>query len=93
MGYELSRNVGRYASRTKFIELEVNGDYLGAYVFMEKLKRDKNRINIKKLDDDDNAPDKISGGYILKIDKTAGGDVAQDQPLPYYENNWEDDAR
>ena len=93
LGYELSRSVGRYASRTKFIELEVNGDYLGAYVFMEKLKRDKNRINIKKLDDDDNAPDKISGGYILKIDKTAGGDVAQDQPLPYYENNWEDDAR
>ena len=66
LGYELSRNVGRYASRTKFIELEVNGDYLGAYVFMEKLKRDKNRINIKKLDDDDNVQIKMKDRLYTK---------------------------
>ena len=35
----------------------------------------------------------FSGGYILKIDKTAGGDVAPNEPLAYYENNWDDDAR
>lgn len=93
LGYELSRAVGRYASRGTYVELEVNGDYLGAYIFMEKLKRDKNRIDVKKLEPEDTDPDDITGGYILKIDKTSGSDVATDQPLEYYEDNWADDAR
>ena len=37
---------------------------------MEKLKRDKNRINISKLEENDTEEDKISGGYIIKIDKS-----------------------
>ena len=49
VGYELSRMIGRYASRTKFVELEVNGEYMGVYVFAEKLKRDSNRINVTML--------------------------------------------
>lgn len=93
IGYELYRSMGNYASRCKFVELTVNGDFSGTYIFMEKLKRDDNRIDIKKLTPDENDPDNISGGYILKIDKTSGGDVAPNQPLAYYETNWEDDAR
>ncbi len=93
LGYELSRALGRYASRGTYVELEVNGDYLGAYIFMEKLKRDKNRIDVKKLEPEDTDPNDITGGYILKIDKTSGSDVATDQPLEYYEDNWADDAR
>ena len=53
VGYELYRAMGNYASRCKFVELAVNGDFLGTYVFMEKLKRDKNRIDIKKLNSDE----------------------------------------
>ena len=60
---------------------------------MEKLKRDKNRIDIAKLSAEDNTLPEVSGGYILKIDKTTGGDVATDQSLSYYEENWDDDAR
>ena len=70
--YALSNQMGKYASRGKFVEVEINGNYKGLYVLMEKLKQDKGRIAIKKLDKDDNSPEKISGGYILKIDKTAG---------------------
>ena len=92
-GYQLFRKMGRYASRSKFIELEINGDYQGVYVFMEKLKRDKNRIDVEKLTPADSDPEAITGGYILKIDKTAGGDLNIDQPLEYFETNWEDDAR
>jgi CotH kinase protein len=72
--YALSNQMGRYATRTQFVELEINGNYKGLYVLMEKMKQDKGRIAIKKLDKDDNTPEKISGGYILKIDKTAGND-------------------
>jgi len=92
-GYELSRKIDRYASRSKMVELEINGEYLGTYMFMEKLKRDKNRIDIKKLEPTDTDEESITGGYILKIDKTAGGDLNINQPLSYFESNWEDDAR
>lgn len=60
---------------------------------MEKLKRDANRIEVASLSSLDNDPETITGGYILKIDKTAGGDLSIDQPLEYFEQNWEDDAR
>lgn len=72
LAYQFSNNIGRYAARTAFVEVEINGDYKGLYVLMEKLKRDKNRVDLKKLDAVDNDPTTITGGYILKIDKTAG---------------------
>lgn len=93
IGYEMYRSMGRYASRSKFVELEVNQDYLGTYVFMEKLKRDNDRIDIAKMTPADNELPNVSGGYILKIDKTSGGDVAPNEPLAYYYDNWADDAR
>lgn len=93
LGYQLFRKMGRYASRSKFVELEINGNYQGIYVFMEKLKRDKNRIDIQTMSPADIDPETITGGYILKIDKTAGGDLNIDQPLEYFEHNWDDDAR
>ena len=92
-GYDLFRKMGRYASRSKFVEVEINGVYQGIYMFMEKLKRDKERIDIKKLESTDIDEESITGGYILKIDKTAGGDLNINQPLSYFENNWDDDAR
>ena len=62
--FQLSNAIGMYGSRTDFYELTINDKFLGTYVLMEKIKRDKNRVNISKNLDDD-----ISGGYIIKIDK------------------------
>jgi hypothetical protein len=70
--YELSNEIGQYAVKTKFVELQINETYQGTYVLMEKIKRDKNRVNIKKLEPEDTDPADITGGYILKIDKTSG---------------------
>jgi hypothetical protein len=75
--YDLSRDIGMYASRTKFVELTINDTYNGVYVFMEKLKRDSNRIDINKLKDDENSGEDLTGGYILKIDKTAGSNLGE----------------
>ena len=88
--YRLSEAMGNYASRTQFVEVEINGTYLGVYAFMEKLKRDNDRIDISRLEPSDTD---FSGGYIVKIDKTSGGDLNLDEPLEYFENNWADDAR
>ncbi len=67
--YDLSREMDRYASRSHLVELDINGSFDGIYVFMEKLKRDKERIDINKLKDDENSGEDLTGGYILKIDK------------------------
>jgi len=75
--YDLSRDINMYASRTEFVELTVNDTYRGVYVFMEKLKRDTNRIAINKLNDDENTGEDLTGGYILKIDKTEGNNLGE----------------
>ncbi len=67
--YDLAHDMNRYASRSQLVEVSINGDYRGVYVFMEKLKRDIERININKLKDDENSGEDLTGGYILKIDK------------------------
>lgn len=42
---------------------------------MEKLKRDGDRIDISKLNEDENEGEDLTGDYILKIDKTAGNNL------------------
>lgn len=76
--YEVSNQMGIYAPRTQPIELTLNGEYLGVYVFTEKIKRNKNRVDVSKLMPTENDPTSITGGYILKIDKTAGDSPDQD---------------
>ena len=65
--YNLSNQIDRYATKTKFYNLDINNQFLGVYVLMEKIKRDKNRVDISK-----NKAEDISGGYIIKIDKPTG---------------------
>jgi len=67
--FYLARQIGQYASRTAFCELFINGSYKGIYVLMEKIKQDKNRVNIAKLIPEDIAGDELTGGYIIKVDK------------------------
>jgi len=76
LAYRLSNEIGRYASRTRLCELVLNDDYRGLYVLMEKLKQDKNRVDIAKLLSTDITGDDITGGYIIKVDKSAGENVA-----------------
>ncbi len=75
LAYRWSMAMGRYASRVRFCEVVLNGDYQGVYVLMEKIKRDKNRVDISKLDPDDLTGDSLTGGYIIKIDKWEGENV------------------
>jgi hypothetical protein len=76
LAYHLGRAMGRYAPRTRYCELILNGSYQGIYVLMEKIKRDKNRVDINKLNPDENDGNNLTGGYILKIDKSSGNSGA-----------------
>ena len=67
--FDIANQMGQYATRTRFVELEINGLYEGIYVMMEKIKRDKDRVDIAKLRAQDIIGDELTGGYIFKIDK------------------------
>lgn len=71
--YTLDATLGHWSPRCRFVELFLNGSYQGVYVLMEKIKRNKNRVDIAKLTTTDNSGADLTGGYIIKIDKTTGG--------------------
>ena len=85
LAYKIFNDMGRYASRTRFCELIINGEYRGIYILQEKIKRDKNRVNISKLEPADTEGDKITGGYIIKIDKVDFGDKTWTSPYPPFQ--------
>lgn len=68
LAFKLFREMGQYAPRTVFCEVMLNDRYDGIYVLTEKIKQDDDRVDIAKLDEDDNAGDSLTGGYIFKID-------------------------
>jgi hypothetical protein len=75
--FELSNQLGRYAMRTRFVAVFLNynggslstSDFNGVYVFMEKIKKDDNRVDVETLDPSDTTEPDITGGYMFKIDK------------------------
>jgi hypothetical protein len=71
--YTLDASLGHWSPRCRYVELFLNGSYEGVYVLMEKIKRNKNRVDIAKLLITDNSGEDLTGGYIIKIDKTTGG--------------------
>lgn len=70
--FKLGADLGWYAPRTKLCELYINEMYQGVYVLTEKIKRDKNRVDISTLNPDENTGDDLTGGYIVKLDKYEG---------------------
>lgn len=73
LAYQLSRDLGHWAARTKFVEVVINGDYRGVYVFMERIKRNAGRVNIPKIAKTDISGDALTGGYIFSLDKEPDG--------------------
>jgi len=72
LAYILAGEIMDYAPRVRHIELVINGEYQGVYLLTEKIKRDKNRVDISKLNPEDTEGDQLTGGYIFKIDKFTG---------------------
>ena len=59
LGYSAARWVGRYAARTRLVEVVVNDRYDGVYLLAEDLKLHDNRLAV-----DDSG---VSGGYLLEM--------------------------
>ena len=86
LAYELSEAIGHYASRRVYCEVVLNGDYRGLYVFMEKIKVDKNRVNVEKMDETCNNYPEVTGGYITKADRSDNDPLAW--TMQTYQHGW-----
>ncbi len=82
LAYELSNQLGRYAPRTRFVEVFVAGptgrmgnrDYVGTYVLAEKIKRGRNRVNLDATEAGE-ASGETPGGYLFKKDHVDPGEI------------------
>jgi len=80
--HQLSRDIGRYSSRTRFVEVFIERGagrlkesyYNGLYVLEEKIKVGKNRVNIDRVGAEDLKPPNVTGGYLLKFDRMGPGE-------------------
>lgn len=68
LAYETFRQLGHYASRTRFCEVVLDNSYQGIYILTEKIKRGEDQVDISKLTLADTLGTDITGGYILRID-------------------------
>ncbi len=82
IAYGLSNDIGRYSPRTRFLELYLhdgdgpleNAHYHGVYVLVERIKWAEGRVEIEKINPDDNQEPEITGGYIFKRDRLNPGE-------------------
>lgn len=89
--YDLSRQTGSWAPRTRFVEVYSNydggdltsNDYVGVYVLMEVIKRDDDRVDIAELTATQNSEPDITGGYVLQIDEAEPNDGSWDSARGY----------
>lgn len=74
--YSLSNQMGRWAPRTRFVEVFFNAnggdvetaDYAGIYVVTDRVEINDGRVDIKEMSSSDISGSAVTGGYILKID-------------------------
>ena len=75
LAFQLWEEMGYWAPRRKMVEVIFNDDYKGIYILTEKIKQDKNRVDIAKIKPEDNSGRELTGGYLLRIDTYDGDDA------------------
>jgi hypothetical protein len=68
IAFDLYRRMGHYAPRTVLCEVLLNSAYRGVYVFTERIKRDRGRVDVAEPDADETGGDGLTGGYLFKVD-------------------------
>lgn len=82
LAHHLSRALGEWSSNSKHCELVVNSQYMGVYLVIEKIQRTKSRLNLNKLNPEENAGEGLTGGYIYEV-TGFGGDMGENRLLHY----------
>ena len=88
LAYELSNALGRWAPRTRYVEVFVNetgakltmDDYAGVYVLEDKVTRGPQRADVTRLRPDENMEPALTGGYLFKKDHVGRGPAKRAVP-------------
>jgi subtilisin-like proprotein convertase family protein len=79
---ETFASMGNYGVRSHHVDVVLNGEYQGIYLFSEKIKRDSNRVDISKLEPTEILGQDVTGGYIIKVDYWDNSDSWQSNFSP-----------
>ena len=67
LGYKMSFIFGlKYTPSCRYIDLILNGDYVGNYMICDKIEVSKDRVDITKMDETCIQEPEISGGYLVQ---------------------------
>lgn len=93
MVYRWGQQIMPWAPKYRFVEVLIDGSYKGVFMLTERVKRNKVRVNINKMDEKDIAGQKVTGGYIFALDKLDQGDVTFRSAFPMPGKNYPPDYR
>lgn len=82
LAFELWREMGHWGPRTRMVELVMDGEYHGIYIFCEAIKRGAERVNISKMKKSDTTGRDVTGGYLLRIDTSDENDATFPSKVP-----------
>lgn len=69
VGFELSRRIGlAYTPSGRFVDVILNGKYIGNYQLVEQIDVDEDKVNVAEQDEDATTLPQISGGYLVEVD-------------------------
>jgi hypothetical protein len=68
LAFEISKACNIYYTPDyRFVDVILNGNYIGNYMLTDQVERDKDRVNTEKMDTSRLDPN-LTGGYVLEID-------------------------
>jgi CotH kinase protein len=71
--FALSRMAGMaWTPRSRFVSVEINGQYQGVYQLVEHIRVGTDRVNINAMKVSDTSATAITGGYLLEVDERRG---------------------
>jgi hypothetical protein len=81
--YWLGAKLGmEYTPKSVFVDVVMNGSYLGSYCLSELIRLDENRVDLDELDETVTSGDDITGGYLINC----GNDSAKSNFEVNYNN-------
>jgi hypothetical protein len=89
LGYRLGRAAaadrGAWEPSTRFVELFLDGQYVGIYVLVERVSQERARLDFPDTTDPEDGS--VDGGFLVKVDqhRSAGFDTARGTPIDWSE--------
>ena len=80
VAFSLSRSIGRpFTVASRFVELYLNGSYLGSYQLTQQVKEGPGLVDIEEQQEGTTSLPDLSGGYLIEQDLFANG-----EPVYFY---------